>query len=447
MSSPLQGMHFSSSETFFGHTVHFNMQTISGPSSPSDLLIRLKNDVSLYDLVPPRTLSGILPNSLVEDFVHWYRHDELAIEFRLLHTPWKTESRNWSLGRHGSKWKLTRYGRTSLISPTSSSGQYIASILAPLASPLQLQILFDLETHCLEAKLPHLQLDFNLRPGETAITSRQFRRMQIDVDQSIGTLVGLKSKLVLRNMQYPQIRMILIPDGVIECKKRQHELLDSHVEVSVAYETTKHVQSYSIDNNLSRLVGNDTLQSKLFLAYLHGLTSYCLLDPLLRRTGTEQALSILDSASIRSVTYLTPNVLALLESIADLSPSRCFYPSHEKVMQVVKWSPTLSFLSQNGRFYQAVHEICKRTSDLGFLYPSNVTKPTTLKATKMDLVVRDIMRTVLVVAAGGARLVSSSRPDSAGIRHRLRAPFRAVLASDGASRWSKGSATLWETAF
>jgi hypothetical protein len=56
---------------------------------------------------------------------------------------------------------------------------------------------------------------------------------------------------------------------------------------------------------IGRLMDNGSLHSKLFLAYLHALTSFCLPDPLLQRTGTELALSILRSAAVRSFDRLT----------------------------------------------------------------------------------------------------------------------------------------------
>lgn len=65
-------------------------------------------------------------------------------------------------------------------------------------------MLYDLEHGTLQVKLPHLQLVFYLTRGKAEIFSRQFRGMQISEDQSIGTLLGLKSKLMLHDTHDPQ---------------------------------------------------------------------------------------------------------------------------------------------------------------------------------------------------------------------------------------------------
>lgn len=62
--------------------------------------------------------------------------------------------------------------------------------------------------------------------------------------------------------------------------------------------TKAHV--YYIDDQIGRLVNNRSLQSKLFLCYFYALTSFCLPDPLIHRTRTEQALLILSSAAVKS---------------------------------------------------------------------------------------------------------------------------------------------------
>ncbi|KAH7019555.1 hypothetical protein EDB80DRAFT_632634 [Ilyonectria destructans] len=392
MPSPLHGMHFSSTETFVGHKVHFAMQPAPWDSSYHNLLIRLEKDGVFHDLIPHQVLDGRLPNSLVEDFVHWYHHDTNTIEFRPLGSPWRTDSANWCLGSDGTRWKLTQGDHISLIAPTSNSGRLIGSIFAALESPLRLHMLFNEKQDSLEIRLHHLQLNFDLRSGDTAIRSRQFRDMQIDADQSIGTLVGFKSKLVLRNGQDSQVRVTLIPEGTLEYRKACRDGFDDHVEVSVICDTASQVHSYSIDNQLDRLVDNDTIQSKLYLAYLHGITSYCLPDPLLGRTGTEQALSILGSASVSSVACLDQNNMQLLDKIAHLSPGRSFYPPYERVMQVVEWSSHLTFLTQDDRFYKVVSNILEKTRTIEFLYPSSSIEADDLTHVDMHLVTRQIIR-------------------------------------------------------
>ena len=104
-------------------------------------------------------------------------------------------------------------------------------------------------------------------------------------------------------------------------------------------------RSYFIDNQLGNLVDNGTLQSKLVLCYLHGLTSLNISDPLTGKTGTEQALSILTSAMVRSFDPFTPENVQLLKRIAHLSPERKYHSISGKGMQMVTWASVLGSLA------------------------------------------------------------------------------------------------------
>lgn len=81
---------------------------------------------------------------------------------------------------------------------------------------------------------------------------------------------------------------------------------------------------------LGRIVDIGSLQSKLFLCYIHALTSFCLPDPLTQRTGTGKALSILDSAAVRSFDPLHEENLDILNKIASLAPSRQYFPAGKR---------------------------------------------------------------------------------------------------------------------
>ncbi|UKZ64307.1 uncharacterized protein TrAtP1_005526 [Trichoderma atroviride] len=359
MPSSSHGMKFCSSKDVEGYVAHFSMDD-------EYLKVRLDGQDPVLDLVPSQLLTGWLPNSFIDDYTHWYNQATGSIEFRPIGDPWKPSTKGWILSQHEPYWKLTRAGNISLLSPSSCSALDIASILSPLDTMLHLHMLLDAKTGNLEIKVPRLQLEFTLSKGESAITSRQFRGMQIDSNQYIGTLIGLNSKLVMKDTRNSESRMLIIPEGNIDFKANP----EGHMFVDVAYGTASRVQRYLIDNQLRHLVGNATAQSKLYLAYIHALTSYCVPDPFLGRTGTEESLSILKSASIRSIDYLTPDNMQLLQVIANLSPRREYYPKYLKHMQKVQWSPVLCSMAQDSRFYKiVVGSILNRISDMAFLYP------------------------------------------------------------------------------
>lgn len=394
MPSRLTGMQFVSLKDFAGHFVHFGMQSASSGQSvcKEDLLVRLEKDGSSFELVPPRVFSGVLPHCFIDKYTHWYHHGTNTVEFRLVEDPWTRREENWLLSRHGSPWKLTLNEHLSLLSPCSDSAEHIAGILSPLESRLDLHMVLESDIRLLSVELPRLQLGFQLKQGESVIRSRQFLGMQVDASQSIGTLVGFKSKLVLRAIDDAQSRRVVIPQGDIRFQKEQHASSGTHVDASVTYGSAARVQAYSIDNLLCQLKDNGKVEGKLYLAYLHALTSYCRPDPFTCRTGTEQALEILGSAAVRSISCLSKVAMGILGPIAALTPERSFYPRNKRVMQVVKWSSQLSFLAQDSRLYKAVQGVLDNASANEFLYPTETVQPIQLQHAKMDLVEREIIR-------------------------------------------------------
>lgn len=99
------------------------------------------------------------------------------------------------------------------------------------------------------------------------------------------------------------------------------------------------------------------MKSWFYILYLHAVTSHCLADPLLKRTGTEEALVSLRSARSFSFLEFKDDVLAQLSKIAALTPQRQFYPNHLQTMQSTHWDPLLQPLSQHNAFATLVSHI------------------------------------------------------------------------------------------
>lgn len=437
--SDIAGMSFTSQGTFCGHEVHFGMQPFDDCGGLEELLLHTKQHSSTYDLVPSRVLAGQVPDILAQDFVHWYHHDTGEVEFRRLSTPWATNPDDWRLKKqdHG-KWILYR-GGYRMASPLSETARQIAAILGPIENIMHMHVLYNHQQPLIEVQLPRLKLEFYLLSGCNgwhSVQSRQFQGMQVDEKQSIDTLVGLQSKLVLRNSRDTSKRVVLIPEGRISVTKSSH----GHVTVSVAHGTASRVQSYGIDTHLGRMTDNGTLQSKLLLCYLHALTSYCLPDPFTMHTGTEQALSILESAAVRSWTTLTEDNVGLLTQIARLTPSRQFYPEHLREMQSVHWHDVLSYLAQPGRFFTLTREIIQRVQRLQFLYPKS-NAPKDIDHTNLHLVERDAIRSASLYVSGSASAAFTTGHDQKYVSrdhgqqsaHALRATRIAIKISN----WSR----------
>lgn len=99
------------------------------------------------------------------------------------------------------------------------------------------------------------------------------------------------------------------------------------------------------------------MKSQLFRIYLHAITSSCMTDSLTDRTGTEEALSSLRSASTKSFMELSESEIALLLKIRALTPLREYRPKKDTGdIQRVHWNE-LPSLSQHGSFYRLAMDI------------------------------------------------------------------------------------------
>ncbi|KAL6790980.1 hypothetical protein J3E68DRAFT_411742, partial [Trichoderma sp. SZMC 28012] len=357
MPSDVPGTLFVSMKRHHGYNLAFGMNH----SSPPQLIIVASNDNETLDLVPRKDLNVSLPESFITNYVHWYNRQSGQVESRPVGSAWCSSDSNWYLQNTGSEWVLQKPGHT-LICPTSPTTKHICRTLRSLEEETHIHLILNNNTLTLNVHLPRLQLDFSIEHSSSRVHCRQFRGTYVDKVQQIGTLVGLQSKLTLRDSNNK--RMILVPDGDV-----YYSGIPGHVQVGVKYGSSVRVHPFNIDRRLGRLVDNGSLQSKLCLAYLHALTSYCLPDKLTGKTGTEQCLSILNSAAVRSFQQLSEKDLNILGHISKLSPGREYYPDNERVMETIHWDNQLSFLSQSGSLHIAVQSVIERVNQSTLFYP------------------------------------------------------------------------------
>jgi len=287
------------------------------------------------------------------------------VEFRPLDQIWKPSSQNWRLvfpdGRprmiHGEQG--TRY----LVDIRSGTFNGIAARIRHFEYSEYLTIVYDFnnQSRPISIELPRFRLSFFLSEGE--LESKNMHGMVIDNNQCTGTMIGLKSQLVLRHKDanfasLPHSRHVLIPHGDLHFTLSPDQ---NHVRVHI--DTRTHFMrqvtwhKYEIDSDLGLLVGNVNLTSRLYRIYLHALCSHPLPDPLTSQTGTDHALQELGAASCFSFQRLTEADVKLLRLIESITPCRHYYPIHLHVMQTTEWSPHLPALSQHGAFEPAVRSI------------------------------------------------------------------------------------------
>jgi hypothetical protein len=302
---------------------------------------------NIIELIPKEKLEEDLPAVLIEGHAHWLNLSTSVMEIRPLDSLWETSSENWKIDCTPGQYRMQK-GNEFLVNIRSQSWDMVSTLLRPFDTPQNLlvsvspinssQLVSSLQ---LSVILPRYGLSFYV-DEDGDLQSYDIRGMVYDEDQSVGTLFGLVNRLVLR----PKIRdvhtveliprCILIPEGEISFKMDDHHV---RVEIDTCRPALGRVtyETYRVDTDMGCLTGNVSLTNKLYCAYLHALTSGCGTDPLTGRLGTEEALSLLRSASCWSIMRFGSHEAELLSLIASICPTRTWYPKHLKRMQKVAW--------------------------------------------------------------------------------------------------------------
>ena len=344
--SDMSGMLYKSNQEFNGYGAHFGVRE-------GQIIVRMQKGLQVLELIPHEQFVDDLPAAFMTGYVHWLDIATHEIELRPLDQPWQSSLDNWRLlYQAGSTSTLVRKDRR-LIDIRSVTYTDVRSIFGGLETIENIHVTYS-DSKCLEVALPRFDLRFFLNhDGE--FECRELCKV-VDPDQSIGTLIGLGSRLVLSGVQKlarKHDRIVLIPGGQVSIAQK-----GSHVEATI---TTTSVDvrlfQYQIDATLRRLQGNGDTLSTIYKAYLHAVTSDTLPDPLTGCTGTEEAISILRQRSLGLIKPPDKKTVDILTKIAALTPRREFNPESLKVMQHVKWHKTLSMLAQHDEFLPLAEKI------------------------------------------------------------------------------------------
>ncbi|KAL4078051.1 hypothetical protein J3A83DRAFT_4476741 [Scleroderma citrinum] len=363
--SDICGMEYTTLDLISGNHVYFRM-------AGDELIIRAKEQHcdDMLQLVPPSKLESDLPAVLVENHVHWLNLTTRSIEIRPLAEVWHSLPDNWHV-QFAPRYHSMKRGHMVLLDIRSPSWKMISTRLEPLEVPQNLIITLTLgiDTPEVNVELPRYGLAFFIN-NHGELESRNFRDMVYDEMQSMGTMFGLINRLVLR----PKLdtahekRCVLIPEGKVSFDRDGH-----HVKIAVDICGSPHqqmtYQTFRIDTDLCCLTGSVGLRSKLYQAYLHALSSNpCSVDPLTKKTGTEEALSILRSAACQSFTAIDDRAAHLLYSIASLTTLRKWDSGLEN-MQLVSCA-SLPVTSQHHGLYLSCLSIVKIHKSLQLFHKS-----------------------------------------------------------------------------
>ncbi|KAK7681330.1 hypothetical protein QCA50_015421 [Cerrena zonata] len=354
----LSPMDFSSRRSLHGNQLSFAF-------SEDQLLVRASrkgtdDEIEILEVIPHTILADDLPFPLTRHYVHWLNLTTKVIEFRPLNNVWCSNDENLHLSVDSRQLTQGRYSATKVVDIHSSLFSMISTRLQPLEEAQHMVITYDpnseLRRVCADFPRSHLTFFVN---KDQQLESGNTRGYIVDDHQAAGTLFGLTNQLILRKRlshseHTAEARLIVIPFGKVVSKCTDHHV-SVHVNTTLLTSVEYHI--YTVDDMLGCLASESGMKSWFYMLYLHAVTSHCLPDPLLNRTGTEEALLGLRSARSFSLIEIKFDFLEQLAKIATLSPRRVFYPSHLQSMQSTYWDPSLPPLSQHNAFTILVSRI------------------------------------------------------------------------------------------
>ncbi|KAJ7132331.1 hypothetical protein C8R44DRAFT_611840 [Mycena epipterygia] len=377
--STMKGMDCQSRENMDGFEVHFKL-------NDDDLLIRIRDSSDrVSEFIPPKHLEGDIPNHLLIGMVHIFHEQHQSMDIYPAPSGWEPRvGAAWRMDLAlGSRPTLRRCQDAAesmiddVLDPSSRVVQQLSEIFRPLeASETNLMVYLrsDPWSQQLHIGLPRYKLEFSASLG--GLESKELPGFYVSPTQSIGTLIGLRSKLVLKSHN-GEMTKVFVPEGHIAISYGKG---DYHPEVSISPSTaTQHIKifGYDVDDIVGRLVGDGSLTSWYRLAYLHTVTTSHLRDPLIHRTGLQQAQEMLASAQAFAFMSLEAEHNYLLQQILNLTPIRKYYPAHLTSMETVGWHGSLTPLSQCGRFVPLVNAIvdyaCKQALFHSPAYQATIT--------------------------------------------------------------------------
>lgn len=354
----MPGMLYRSAQEIHGYVVHFGMRE-------GQIVVRMQNGLQTLELIPHQQFADDLPAVFVTDYVHWLDVESREIELRPLDQLWRSDLSNWRLRYQPRGTSNLLLRDRKLIDIRSTTCERIMNIFGALETVEHVHITFSKDQR-LEVALPRYDLRFFLNhDGEFQCYELG---KTVDPDQSVGTLVGLQSRLVLCGIQplaKKHDRIVLIPEGQVLLSQK-----GSHVEATITVHGPEiRLLRYHVDTALRRLQGDGGLFSTIYKAYLHAVTSNTLPDPFTECTGTEEAISLLRQRSLGLTKPPDERTIEVLTKIAALTPRREFYPDHLKVMQQVRWHKALSMLTQHDNFLLLAEGIISSGDSYLIFYP------------------------------------------------------------------------------
>lgn len=327
------------------------------------LVVRATRNGSTYEFIPQGvfgTTSRDLPAPFLKDCYHWLDVRSGEIEIRRQEM-WISRPGNWWI--HGLAYgqcQIVRRagfpGETRLLNSSNETVQHISTIFRHFTDLNQI-IVFAALNGKITVELKSLELSFFISSNGLLHSPRL--GAVITANQDAGTWYGLRSKLVIQSAANHRQKSILVPYS-----SDIHTTQDTlHVSVDIGVGSNKYLK-YDINEVLGRVDCPPEPSLLYTKALLHALTSHVLPDPLTSRTGTNEALRLLQTGLYQPWSPLNESHIALLERLAELSPERGYYPPESLQMETLVWRTNLTRNIQDDRFRACVDIILRRNTAL-----------------------------------------------------------------------------------
>jgi hypothetical protein len=355
--SPLRGMEFAFSETIrFGHRIHLGYRN-------GRLIVCAEQGGKRLEFIPAESLGSDLPMPLIENCYHWLHVYDGHVEIRQK-DPWTSKLGNWWIRWHPSGFfyavrRFEEAAQTTLLEPGSDLVQSITRIFSHFEYPSQI-LVFASKDGKLTVELKRMELGFFIN-YHGLLQSPRLGAVIVQ-NQDAGTWYGLRNKILVQSLANRRQKSILIPWGIIRVSRD-----GPHVSVDIEMGTGVYLK-YAVNDVLGRIDCAPEPRLLYMKALLHAYTSHVMYDPLTRRTGTEEALYLLQTGAYQPWNPLLSDELNTLNHIAGLSPKRGYYPKDAKCMETVTWNSDCTIYMQDDRCCAAVAKILRRSSDLSIFF-------------------------------------------------------------------------------
>ncbi|KAL8627825.1 hypothetical protein Q9189_006473 [Teloschistes chrysophthalmus] len=357
VASDMAGMLYMTAFEEHGYIIHFGFRNAA-------LVIRARRHSTMLELISHTHFVGDVPTLLVEDYSHWLDLNDSTVEFRPMDRKWTADPKNWRLIFKQQSHSYLRSAEASLVDIRSPTCERVLDVLDGLETRAFMHITTS-AVHRIHIALPRLGLNFFVNE-DNEIECQELRKI-VDQNQSVETLIGLRSRLVLcaqgKHSKHLD-RIVLIPEGSVAMNRAGAH---TSVQITLSGRDVRCLR-YRYDPILNRLDGDGSVISRLYQAYLHALTSYILPDPLTGCLGMEESLKLLEEQVLRCCKPLEAIEIQLLNKIASLTPHRVFYPSHKQKMQQVSWHNNVSPLCQHHDFAVLAQKILTHSQEFRVFY-------------------------------------------------------------------------------